>query len=305
MFMSVIIAVALAIGGIYLLNPLYDASALVLSGPPGADLLTREPPTITPFTENARIDGEVEILQSDFLLAKVIEDGDLMNDADFARNGQFFAKLKTLISGDKMVASRGIDLSEALKRLRSAVTVERRGMTYLIKIAARSPDPMKAANLANLIANAYIDNQIARKIDIIATSQQAIARVLDESRSSVVAAEAAVSALQTNSGDLASSSENLASRFAEDRSIEEASRTADLARSQYQNLLEKSSQLRLEAKVQLAEARVVSPAMPQTKPVFPNPVMFILAGLVLGLAVGAALARVRHRELFFERVSVN
>lgn len=65
---------------------------------------------------------------------------------------------------------------------------------------------------------------------------------------------------------------------------------ADLARQQYDQLVARSQQLQAESTLQLADSRVVSPALRPGGASFPNPrTMLLLAGLV-GLALGIGIA---------------
>jgi succinoglycan biosynthesis transport protein ExoP len=68
---------------------------------------------------------------------------------------------------------------------------------------------------------------------------------------------------------------------------------AQLARSQYQSLLSRQQQLVVEATLQLADSRLVSPALPPSSPVWPNWHLSLTLGSLAGfaLAVGSALLR--------------
>lgn len=72
--------------------------------------------------------------------------------------------------------------------------------------------------------------------------------------------------------------------------------SSEIARSQYQNLLQRLRELDTQAQLQLADARVVNDATAPTSPSFPNKrLMLALAG-VFGLGLAGAIAAMR--ELF-------
>src|SRR5690606_36764471 len=70
----------------------------------------------------------------------------------------------------------------------------------------------------------------------------------------------------------------------------ELRQSADLARCQYQSLLARSVDLRVQSQLQIADSRIVSPALTPTEPSFPyTRLILALAGFAgLGLGVGLA-----------------
>ena len=48
----------------------------------------------------------------------------------------------------------------AIKVFRSNLSIRRVGVTYVLEISYRSPDPAKAAQIANAVADAYINDQL-------------------------------------------------------------------------------------------------------------------------------------------------
>ncbi len=65
---------------------------------------------------------------------------------------------------------------------------------------------------------------------------------------------------------------------------------AEIAREQYQNLLSRLRKLETQAQVQMADARVVSPAIAPVHPSFPDRNIVLLAALAASLGVGVSLA---------------
>jgi succinoglycan biosynthesis transport protein ExoP len=78
-----------------------------------------------------------------------------------------------------------------LSNLRQAISVQRRGLTYLILIEARSADPETAANIANTLANAYISEQIEAKVRSVLASRDTIQPRVADASATLVAAEQA------------------------------------------------------------------------------------------------------------------
>ncbi|PKP69294.1 MAG: hypothetical protein CVT82_11680 [Alphaproteobacteria bacterium HGW-Alphaproteobacteria-4] len=65
---------------------------------------------------------------------------------------------------------------------------------------------------------------------------------------------------------------------------------ATIARNQYNLLLSRMRELEIQAAVQIADSRVVSPALPPNAPSYPNKRMVLALALVAGLGLGIGLA---------------
>lgn len=176
---------ALAAAGVALLalKPVYTATALVMVDPSKKNLLDPQTETSSSSSESARVDSEVELVNSATTLLSVIKELNLVEDPEFGvRLGlrdmlmAFFRIAEpTLPTGDDALRS-------VLVRLRDAVSIERRGLTFLIAVDARSTSAENAALLANTVAQTYIQQQLQAKIDATLASRDIIqARILDAS----------------------------------------------------------------------------------------------------------------------------
>ncbi|QPH55837.1 GumC family protein [Pontivivens ytuae] len=67
-----------------------------------------------------------------------------------------------------------------------------------------------------------------------------------------------------------------------------------LARTQYQTLLSRLRDFETQADLQVADARVVSPALPPSRPSYPNTQLALALALIGGLSVGVGLALLRE-----------
>ncbi len=131
-------------GAIASLTPVYDARALLIIEPDtgGRAAATVATPSQTP--DSAAVDSQVQILGSRSLAREVLGQLDLAADpelTDTATGGQ-----------------------ELLTRLLPATRdVKREGKSNVIGVAYRSTDPVKAALIANQLAEVYMAGQLARK----------------------------------------------------------------------------------------------------------------------------------------------
>jgi polysaccharide biosynthesis transport protein len=410
---TVVVVIALAAIVIFSLTPVYTASTLVLVDPSRKNLLDPAAEMVGASSENARVESEVEILRSDAVLLEVIRANNLISDPEFGvRLGLMQSVLAFLRMDDGTVPAGNDALQAVISNLRRAVTVQRRGLTYLLSIQASSRDRDKAALLANEVAEAYINAQVSAKIgstlavrDIlqgqiaaasaaIVASEQAFDSFIDENIQRIgadsgsqellelrrrleeasashaitvqlmealdddIAAQswqAVASSLQSQAiAELERQRQSLAVRLAEagegtrlavdlraelaqiESGLDAAAReesaalrrqvaasksladdlrqqlrskilvsdlpadvlariyqlqqNAAIARSQYETLLARVSDVEQQSNLQIADARVVSPALAPSGPSFPNPRLFLTLAAFGALVLGVGLA---------------
>ncbi|WIJ23920.1 GumC family protein [Devosia sp. RR2S18] len=306
--------------------------------------------------------------------------------------------------------SAGEAVTAALQTLREALTVQRVGLTYVVSVQARSPDPERAAELANAVAQAYVDEQLRSKIDNVLSARQIMQEQVADARQNIVASEGAfdlyiesnmarivadtgrtdLARMQAEIGQLSEArtqsavrADSLEASLAEDNfagivqnlqnqaaielgqrrqrlsqqittaspavaldleaelaSIDEQIRAAavnevnaleaqvaqnqeeeqqtrqqlrsaiassglsadiltelfdlqqgaDLSRQQYQRLLSLERDLATRASLQVADSRIVSPALPSARPVFPNPALILASAGLAAFGLGVLLA---------------
>lgn len=185
-----LLAVAMAIVAVKLLAPTYTASALILIDTTRKNLLDPTLQGSSAASETARVDSEVEILGSDGVLMQTIRSQDLVDDAEFAPQTGWRDRVAMWTGRAQAAPPTGeAALGLVLNRFRKAVSVQRRGLTYVIAVAVGSADAAKAARLANALAQSYIANQLAAKIDSTRAARDIIAGQSDEARRTLVQAE--------------------------------------------------------------------------------------------------------------------
>lgn len=168
-----------------LLTPIYKASALVIVDPWQRSMLETDAAGASRPADGARVESEVEILRSPSVLLAVQNQLDLADDPEFAPRPPRLAGLWPWLG----ITAPTLPDEEAarltLKQLSTVISITRRGVTYVIEVAARSSDPDKAARIANATAAAYIDAQIQAKVAFAANVQQRLAQQLESARASL------------------------------------------------------------------------------------------------------------------------
>jgi uncharacterized protein involved in exopolysaccharide biosynthesis len=139
---------------------LYKASTSILIDPRLGRSYGMDPLQPAASTDSNSIDSQVKLLTSQGVLTRVIQTEHLENDPEFGRKakGLFGWLFQT-------AAPETTDLTPIMKALSEAITIKRPERTYLIEIDVDSKDPVKAANIANAVARAYIDDQISTRIE--------------------------------------------------------------------------------------------------------------------------------------------
>lgn len=309
--LTVIATVTLAGIVAFALPPSYSSTALVLVDPSRKNLLDPDLQMSVSSSDSARIDSEVEILRSDSVLLKVIEAEELATDANLAAP----PSIQELVLGwfgttPAIAPDPDAARNQALERLRSAISIHRRGLTYVIAIQARSTDPVQAARLANALAQAYIDDQLAAKISSTLASRDILQSRIAQARQAVVSAEDALGTFvranaEKGSADTARANFTLNAPMAQQPVQPTFSsqlpadiltqtyglqQRAELARRQYQTLLSRAQDLETQADLQVADSRLVSAALTPQSPSFPNRLLIIAMAALVGLALGVVLA---------------
>ncbi len=186
---TVFAVLVLAAFVVFSLAPVYTASALILVDPSRKNLLAGDAQSTNTAGDSARIDSEVEILRSDNILLKVIEAENLLSQPGVVSLPLTTRILAFLRLGEPELPNAEQALNQALTGLRSTISVQRRGLTYLISIQARSGNPQQAALLANAVADVYIQDQLASKVDSSLASRDLLQARIEQARQEIIASE--------------------------------------------------------------------------------------------------------------------
>ena len=168
LWLIVLVAVlALAAAGLALvtLKPVYTATALVLVDPSKKNLLDPDAQLTGSSSDSLRVDSEVELVKSEATLLAVADELDLVNDPEFGlRLGIRDTLMAFFRIAEPKLPTGEEALSAVIDKLRDAVTVQRRGLTFLIAVNARSGRPHFAADIANSLTKYYIQQQLEAKV---------------------------------------------------------------------------------------------------------------------------------------------
>lgn len=174
--LTCLVVLALAFVYVSRTTPLYTATALIKIDPQETNLLDPNAAARTNASiESSRIDTEVEILKSTRLGLQTIERTQLQTTEEFGPSVGLLDKLRLAVGLDLPPAPTVSQLTNAtLLRFSNALNVRRKGLTYLVSVSVTSMSSEQAAALANTHARVYIDDQVASRVQSVATASEVL-----------------------------------------------------------------------------------------------------------------------------------
>jgi len=311
-----VLALAIAAAVVYLLvaTPRYTATSMLMFDVRQADPL-QQPAFSNAATDSAYVDSQVEILQSEALARSVITKLGLEADPEFSPPpnpiAALIAHLVAMISGSDDAAAETDRLTRLVTFFRSNLLIKRVGLTYVVNVAYRSLDPVKAAKISNAVVDAYVVAQLDSKFNAARQAGTWIQARVDELKAKAQSADRAVAEYKaknniTNNisnstaggGDRAQTESDLVALSAERRAnLRELETTAQISRTLYDSFVQRASQ---QQSFPTTEARVVSAATPPLERSSPKTLLVLAGATLIGLVggVGAAFAR-EHLNIVF------
>ena len=171
-------AAAAAFAFLMLRPPTYSATSLLYINPRQERVLDTEAVVGQLPLQTQAIDSEIELLRSPAL----------MNDLATALG------MQARRNGAPPAAD------DPASSLSGAISVDRRGMTYVIEVTARSGDAQRAQLIANTYADVYIASQVNQRVDTSQRANSWLSRRLAELREDVQTKESAAETFRVQSG---------------------------------------------------------------------------------------------------------
>ena len=191
---------------IFSLTPRYTATAQVLLDPQKENTLGAEAILSELTLDSASVDSQVAIIQSNSLLARVVDTEKLVDDPEFGtvtdRSSIFrplydWALASTENDESPHAGGTPSDVQKTLGNLRRSIWVEREGRTYVLNISVTSENPDKAARLTNAIADAYIVDQLEARYNAAQRASEWLNDRLQKLRGQLKNSEEAVEDFRT------------------------------------------------------------------------------------------------------------
>lgn len=158
---------------VFLVSPRYTATATVLIDPRRssvADNDTSQQKVSNPTSDDATVNSQAVLLQSDAVLRRVVDQLNLGEDPEFGGHRSLLAPIVRLFTPKRDApagkSAEDIAKAKALDYLSGRrLKVARDGTTFVIDVDASSESPEKAAKIANAVVDAYFAEQVQGKFD--------------------------------------------------------------------------------------------------------------------------------------------
>ena len=199
-------------------TPRYTATAQVLLDPGNQKLLGSANLIPELSLDSGNVDSQLSLIRSTNLLRRVVEKTKLTQDPEFGASVQpgLYSLLMSWLSPRQDVESKAAssasdaippDILRAIGNLRRDLAVARVQRTYVISIGVTSDSPVKAAYLANAVADAYVVDQLNARYDAAKTAANWLAQRMESMREQVKQSEEAVAKFRREHGLVTTSSE--------------------------------------------------------------------------------------------------
>jgi exopolysaccharide transport family protein len=183
-------------------TPRYTATAQVLFDPQKDKLFGVESIIPDLSLDSGSVDSQISVIRSTNLLRRVVEKTNLTQDVEFGQAiaPGLFGLITSGFSGEPAAAQKPSqadaemppDVLRSIGRLRAALDVQRVQRSYVISIAVTSEDRVKAARLANAVADAYVVDQLDARYEAAKRASLWLGERLDGLRDQVRQSEEAV-----------------------------------------------------------------------------------------------------------------
>lgn len=194
---------------------LYTATALVVLDQRQEQITKTEPVLAALPDSSSVVDTEVEVVKSRQLAERVMDRLNLDADPEFGGDPAAAAAADrqaraaapgapAVYSSDEQARRSGV-----IDAITGHLQAQRVGTTYMISLAFQSPEPRKAARIADAFANQYIGDQLDQKFDARRDANNWLSAKLQDMQGEVQRAEAAVEQYKIAHNLVGSSGETL------------------------------------------------------------------------------------------------
>jgi uncharacterized protein involved in exopolysaccharide biosynthesis len=280
---SICLLVALSLAGLYLIIApnRFTATAQLLTDTKRSD----SPAAQYGLVDAAVVDSQVETIKSEKIAIAVINKLHLTQDPEFSEIGILGRLLSAVSFSRNDITSEQEQFRKTVVKFKRGLSVVRIGRSYVANILFTSKDPGKAAQIANEVANAYIEDQLDAKALTAERAGSWMQKRIDELKEQSGAAAQRLQQFDATVNDLPLNNDQ------QDQRSQLVQRMQSL-RTAYETLvnLGRYSQSVEERSLPLTDARVVTLASAPFEASSPSILWAFSIAFVIGGMVGCAAA---------------
>ncbi len=199
-YISIILTllVSLALGVVYILfcQPYYSGTAILIVDAPKTQFFQSQSSFADTPIDSSTVDTQIQILKSDDLALSVIKELHLDDDPEFVSSngplGMIVGALGAILPAGRELSNEHSAEYRALQMFQKRLKVTRVALTYAIEIHFESPNPYRAAQIANTIADRYEISAFEAKYQIKGRAAEWLQDRLKELREQASNSERAV-----------------------------------------------------------------------------------------------------------------
>lgn len=241
--------------------------------------------TLTPDPA-AFVFSQIELMQSDEVLERVIKAGKLTEDPEFGTSiGNIVSRAAEWLRTNvfHQAEKQALRQQETMIQLRRALYVRRVGISEAVEIGFTSRDPDRSARIANLIARSYVES----KIDHWRHGQEAALAELRDRLAELRGKALSMTLPRHLSTDTSDAGDQAREQF---RQLQD---TTEAYRNLYNAFLQKEY-MGASAQSGASPGRTITPAKPPFYTSWPRGRLVLAIGLFLGAAIGLCHGVIRH-----------
>lgn len=252
------------------------------------------------------VDSQIGVLKSQDIAREVVQRLGLAEDPEFARKDGFVRgtarSISQLLGWSRSEGKSGA-IHRAVETFERKLSVERAGVTYIIRISFESTDPERAAKILNTVAETYVAAQLNAKYASSLRGEQWVKDRLNELSSRASAARKALADYKSRK-DVAESTATVNANTPTPQStpgtqpeLRELQDGAESAAKIYDNFLRVLRYMDAQQQtLPVLEAHVLSSARPPMRASSPKPGIVLGISTIGGMLLGVAIAMLRDRS---------
>lgn len=209
----VVAALVSAMSLIYLrlVSPTYTAQVQILIENPRAQFLQKQSLLSDPLLDTAQIETQLQIIKSRATAVAVVNQLNLADHPDFKENRPLLSSLLRWLrirgsnpSDSTQSAAPGQPSETVIANFLDRLSAAGVGYSHVIEVTFSSSDPVLAAEIANAVAKAYINDQLSAKFEATRTATSWLQERLRNLGDEALSAERAVSAYKSQNNIVSS-----------------------------------------------------------------------------------------------------